>query len=80
MLFHKIDRRNCKRLLFFVNNAIVIENDWVGGRRILHIESSALCFVSNSKRFGTAVDRILLQGSDKAPLKNQYTFPDPGSY
>ena len=66
MAFHKTDRRNSKTLLFFVNSAIVIESDWVGEGEheniALHIESRALCFVNNSKRFGIAVDRILLHG------------------
>ena len=64
MLFHKTDRRNSRTLLFFVNNAIVIENDWVREDEYenvaLNIESRALCVVNNSKRFEIAVGRILL--------------------
>ena len=50
---------DCSSLL---TTLMSLKKDWVRGRRILHIESRALCFVSNSKRFSIAVDGILLQG------------------
>ena len=79
MAFHKTGRRNSRTLLFFVNSAIVIENDWVGEREYCILKAGHFVLSVTQKDLGQLL-MVFYCRENKASMKNQYTFPDPISY